>query len=372
MGAGKTLAKAALAAGISAGGCLLALSAAEYRPKREEKLPVKRTGAGSDRMAKEGEILTLLTWNIGFGCFDEHADFFKDGGTKVFPAGKDAVKNNIRQIGSRIASLAPDAVFLQEADQHSFRSHGIDEVSALAFSAAKGAGSVYTAFAENFNVFFVPYPVPPIGHVESGIVTISRWKLQEALRLSLPCPFRWPVRTCNLKRCLLLARIPVEDAEGVRTGRDLVLVNLHLEAYDDGEGKRAQTRALMDVLERERAKGNYVIAGGDFNQSFSDTDTSRYPVRDPGLWQCGRLDTRALGPSWQAVQDDTHPSCRSLDRPYAGADRDTFQYYVLDGFLVSDNIEILSVKTQDCGFAFSDHNPVVLRCRLKNGKEDSD
>ena len=370
----RALAKAALGAGIAAGGFLGALTAAEYRPKGEEKLPVTKTGEGSGRAAKEGETLTLLTWNIGFGCFDAGADFFKDGGTKIFPADKAAVERNIGNIGQGISSLHPDAVFLQEADQRSFRSHGIDEVSSLAAAAAEGGDPVYTAFAKNFNVLFVPYPVPPIGHVESGIVTISRLEPEREMRLSLPCPFRWPVRTCNLKRCLLLSRIPVQDAEGERTGRDLVLVNLHLEAYDDGAGKTAQTRALLKVLERERRKGNYVIAGGDFNQSFSTTDISRYPLRDSRLWQCGILDTGAFGENWQFAQDGEHPSCRSLDRPIAGADRDTFQYYVVDGFIASDNVEILSARTQDFGFASSDHNPVVLSCRLKprmdeNGKE---
>ena len=38
----------------------------------------------------------------------------------------------------------------------------------------------------------------------------------------------------------------------------LVAVNLHLEAYDDGEGKAAQTAMLFDILEEEYAKGNYV------------------------------------------------------------------------------------------------------------------
>ena len=50
--------------------------------------------------------------------------------------------------------------------------------------------------------------------------------------------------------------------------REPVLVNLHLEAYDDGEGKIAQTNQLRDYIEDEYAKGNYVIAGGDFNQVF--------------------------------------------------------------------------------------------------------
>ena len=33
---------------------------------------------------------------------------------------------------------------------------------------------------------------------------------------------------------------------------------------------------LKEVLEAERAKGNYVIAGGDFNQIFSDVDMSMW------------------------------------------------------------------------------------------------
>lgn len=50
----------------------------------------------------------------------------------------------------------------------------------------------------------------------------------------------------NLKRCLLVSRISVEG-----TDREFVLVNLHLEAYDDGEGKIAQTRQLAALLEAE-------------------------------------------------------------------------------------------------------------------------
>ena len=50
--------------------------------------------------------------------------------------------------------------------------------------------------------------------------------------MQLPCPFSWPTRIANLKRCLLVERIPIADSD-----KELVLVNLHLEAYDDGEGK---------------------------------------------------------------------------------------------------------------------------------------
>ena len=128
-----------------------------------------------------------------------------------------------------------------------------------------------------FKVEFFPIPVPPYGHIDSGIATYSSYPTASATRVQLPCPFSWPIRTFNLKRCLLITRIPVEG------GKELVIVNLHLEAYDDGEGKAAQAQMLMDILNEETAKGNYVIAGGDFNQSFSSVKVN-YPVF-PEQWQ---------------------------------------------------------------------------------------
>ena len=72
-----------------------------------------------------------------------------------------------------------------------------------------------------------------------------------------------------------------------------------------------------------------------------------------------------FGDDFNLLMDSDVPSCRSLDQPYAGADQDTFQYYIIDGYIVSNNIEVSSVETQDLGFVNSDHNPVVLKARLK-------
>lgn len=63
--------------------------------------------------------------------------------------------------------------------------------------------------------------------------------------------------------------------------------------------------------------------------------------------------------------DQQVPTCRSLDQPYAGADPDTFQYYMIDGFIISDNLSVQTLETQDYGFTASDHNPVLLELTLK-------
>jgi endonuclease/exonuclease/phosphatase family metal-dependent hydrolase len=146
--------------------------------------------------------------------------------------------------------------------------------------------------------------------------------------------------------------------------RKLAVINLHLEAYDSGKGKIAQTKKLKKILDEERKAGNYVIAGGDFNQVFSGVDVSKYPEKK-NKWRPGKIDEKEFSKGWQFKMDASVPTCRSMDRIYKGADKESFQYYMIDGFIVSDNIDVASVKTQDLEFKHSDHNPVVMTFMLK-------
>ena len=326
---------------------VLVVTVAEYRPADEEAVLLSGSGGGT---VTEGSTLTVLSWNIGYGGLSETADFFMDGGTGVRTQDEASVAANTNAVIDLIDTLDPDIVFLQEADKNSTRSWHIDETQRI--SAAEP--QYQTAFANNFKVMYMPYPIPFYGHIDSGIFTMTRFTADSARRYQLPCPFSWPVRTLNLKRCLLVERIPVDGSD-----RELVLINLHLEAYDSGEGKIAQTKMLAEFMQAELDKGNYVIAGGDFNQSFSSVDTSMYPLQGNGLWECGEIDTTAFSDAWQFLMDTTHPTCRSLDRPYDRED-DNFQFYMIDGFIVSDNLSVESMETLDLDFANSDHNPITM------------
>lgn len=116
-------------------------------------------------------------------------------------------------------------------------------------------------------------------------------------------------------------------------------------------------------------KGNYVIAGGDFNQTFSGTDTSMYPLQSSDLCACGLLDESSFSDSFTFQMDNSAPTCRSLDRPF-DSDDSTFQFYLIDGFIVSDNIEVETLRTLDKGFVNSDHNPVYMTFSLKDAKHN--
>lgn len=328
------------------------LTVFEYRPDDIENIEL--SGEASKTLST-GDTFTVLTWNTGYGALGDNADFFMDGGTMVYTADKERVNENLEAIAQEISDVNPDVIFLQEVDTVADRSYKINEVS---FFEDNNQGKV-SSYALNMDAIYIPYPIPPIGRTKVGILTLSSFDIASSSRISLPVPFKWPVSTCNFKKCVDVSRVPVEGSD-----KQLVLVNLHLEAYDSGEGKIAQTKMLHEILQTEVDAGNYVIAGGDFNQVFSNTDISAYPTYD-GLWQPGSIDISEFGSDFTFITDNSSPTCRSLNRCYLGADKDTFQYYVIDGFIVSDNIQIEACQTRNLSFVNTDHNPVILTVTLK-------
>ena len=337
---------------VAAAGVLVGyLSLREYKPADIEAVDVADEGG---KMVRFGEAITVLTFNTGYGALDSGEDFFMDGGSGVNADSVEQVNANVTGISGIISDADADVVFLQEVDRDSNRSKHVNQ--AEIYESLRSDDSF--AYATNFRCDFIPYPIPPIGKVEAGLVTLSRFQALEAERIALPTTYTWPVRVAQLKRCLLLERIPIHNSD-----KQLVLVNLHLEAYDDGEAKTIQTQVLANVLKSEYEKGNYCIAGGDFNQSLPSVDRDRYPVMDTQYFQAGVLDGSLFGPDWNFPADDSVPTARLLNQPYDPSDPLT-QYYMLDGFITSPNVQVNHVQTLDEGFKYSDHNPMLLNVTL--------
>lgn len=355
---GKLILGLILAAAVLVGGLVGYLTVTEYNPAYAE-LPDR--GANSIKEAAPGRSLRVVTFNTGYGALGEDADFFMDGGTGVNPASAEVVKQNMLGIESILRRTGGDILLLQEVDRESDRSFEMNQWLQYEYD-LKG---YETRFAPNYLCEYVPYPLPDtIGKVDSGIATYSRFDITSATRYALPCPFSWPVRAANLKRCMLVTRIPITDVtvtdEDGNVKNELVVVNVHLEAYDDGEGKAEQTRILMEFVEAEYAKGNYVVVGGDFNQTFPNA-VGAFPIKDSSTWMPGILEELPQG--WQYAYDASSPTCRLLNQPYDPNSSAT-QYYVIDGFIVSPNITVEKVKTLDEDFLYSDHNPVIIDITL--------
>jgi endonuclease/exonuclease/phosphatase family metal-dependent hydrolase len=323
----------------------------EYKPAALEEVSVTRNAVP---VVSTGQHLELYTWNIGYAALDSGADFFMEGGKGVRPASRSLVEKNIWAIQSFLAGSGADFVFLQEVDRNSRRSWEIDEAGYFA-----GTWKGSAAYALNYKCPFIPYPVPRFtGRVESGLLTLSVFNTYpQAERVALPEAFDWPLRLGQLKRCLLVERLPVRNSAA-----ELVLVNFHLEAYDSGEGREEQTRVLLEFLKTEYARGNYCVSGGDFNQNLPGAEEN-FPLKNADAGFIPGVFPFPLPEGFTLASDPVVPSARLLDKPYT--EREDHQFYVIDGFLVSPNVAVESVQTLDLDFRNSDHNPVKLTFSLR-------
>ena len=334
---------------IFAGGFLAFLTITEFKPEPVEDAEIIGTNTGD--MVKANEDITVISWNLGYGALGKDSDFAMDGGGKAPVADEAKVAQYVSGIRAALDEQ-PDAdiYMLQEIDSDSARSFNVDPRPIFSKS--------INAYAMNYSCPYVPYPWPPLGKVNSGLYTASDFSLVRAERISLPCPFKWPLRIANLKRCLLVSYLPIADDDAY-----LVVVNQHLEAYTEAEGRTAQMDQLMEFIQAEYEKGNYVIAGGDFNQTFPDT-LIRYPNTHPENWEAGVLEWDSIPEGFTYAFDPETPTCRLLNQPYDPSDTEGTQYYVIDGFILSPNLQLVSVETLDEGFENSDHNPVRLVVRI--------
>jgi exonuclease III len=192
-----------------------------------------------------------------------------------------------------------------------------------------------------------------MGKVLSGIAVMGKKIPSSSVRYSFPGKYGFPKQLFMLDRCFLVNRYPLAN------GRELVMINTHNEAFDPGEIRRAQMEYLKDFVLEEFSAGNYVIAGGDWNQCPPDfkSDFSKN-ITLSGQMTIGH-DFMPSGWTW--AYDNTVPSNRTVTSAYNPSVTATT---VIDFFLLSPNIKELSVKCIDLGFGNSDHNPVILQVQL--------
>lgn len=317
-----------------------------------------------------GQEYTALTYNIGFGAYGPDYSFFMDTGTMADGTpvqgkwgkarNRESVLANTRGALETIAVQDADFLLLQEVDVKADRSHQVDQ-SAMLKDGLPGYGAV---FACNFHTRYLLYPFhDPHGAVNAGLLTLSRYRIDEAVRRSYPVDESFFVKFTDLDRCFAQLRIPVEG------GGELVLINSHMSAYDEGGTVRArQLEMLCDVMQTEYEKGNYVIVGGDFNHALGEGTAEAFESGQqlPG-WVAQLTDADLPeGFSIQRAENQFQtPTCRTADLPWEpGVNYTT----VLDGFIVSDNVSA-TAENIDTNFAYSDHNPVKLTFRLGQAAE---
>lgn len=326
---------------------LIYATISDYRPDQRTLL-YENPQAGKI----DDSVFNLMTWNIGYCGLGRDMDFFYDGGKDVRPD-RSGSEENLAGVLEFVGGLdSCDFYLFNEVDIKSKRSYRINQFEAI----GEELGTVNNSFGKNFDVFFNPVPPrAPLGKILSGIATFSRHEPSSSARFSFPGNYSWPMGSFMLDRCFLVNRYPLIG------GKELLVISTHNSAYDDGRLRKAQMDYLHGFLTAEYAKGNYVLVGGDWNQTpYGFKPEFKQDIFD--TLQLTYVEPDYLPRNWTWLYDPHVPTNRRVDIPYeAGRTRTT----LIDFYLLSPNIEALAVKGVDLRFEHSDHHPVLARIRLR-------
>lgn len=300
----------------------------------------------------QGEPYTIVTQNIGFGAYTADFTFFMDGGEESRAESAESVKEVTNALADEVEGFSPDFILFQEVDTDSTRSHHVDQKAML----EERFADFDAVFGVNYHSPYLLYPLfEPIGASNSGLLTLSKHTVVDATRRQLPISGGLD-KLVDLDRCYTVSRIPTDN------GKELVIYNVHLSAYGGSEEIRnAQVQMLADDMKAEYDKGNYCIAGGDFNHDFTGDSTVKLNGATAEFGWAQPFPEGLLPSGITRCIDESAPTCRNCDVPY---EYGNFTI-IVDGFLVSNNVEAQYVRNVDAGFLYSDHNPVMLEFTLK-------
>lgn len=320
----------------------------EFQPSQIEDITIQNSGKEHINADQE---LRLLTWNIGYGGLGKEMDFFYEGGRMVRPD-KSSSKCYLQGISDVLKKQDfLDVILLQEVDFDSKRSYYADQSRMITTVLADYNVLLTTNYYSNY----VPVPIfNPMGKVKSGITTFSKYKPVNAKRVAAPGKYSFPKRLFMLKRCFLITRYNVDNS------KELVLINLHNSAFEDADDlRKGELKLLKQLIINEYEKGNYVIAGGDWNQNPSDLNLKnikKYNTRS--VWP---VEKDFLPEDWSWAFDPSIPTNRDVHESF---DLQSTTCTVLDYFVTSPNIKVISTKAIDLEFEFSDHQPVIIQLKL--------
>jgi len=343
------------------GGYVLYVVATFYRIEDNLTLEISNN---SDTMIELDKEYEIMTFNIGFGAYEQDYSFFMDTGemktgekvTGIYGKGKskESVLRNTNKSMEIAKSYDMDFYLFQEVDTDSDRAFHINQADIV----SDNFDSYASLFGQNFHSAFLALPLSDMhGAADAGIMTLSKYRVDGAVRKQYAIPEGFPAKYMDLDRCFTISRFDLEN------GKQFVLINSHLSAYDEGGiTRRKQVEELDEVLKEEYEKGNYVIVGGDFNHNIASGKYD-YPTEQIKPYWIYDLKDEDLTEGYTIVVADNVEkvgTCRAAEIPY---EKGVNHIDVLDGFIISDNISAIA-KNIDTEFIASDHNPVILKFKF--------
>lgn len=339
-------------------GYLLYLILTYHRIEDNVELTVYEPKAGIEmEKAETGKEYSIVTYNLGFGAYTPEFSFFMDGGKYSVAKDKESVLATIGGAAKLAGDMDADFYLFQEVDLDSTRSYHVNQYEMLTDVFEEYASN----YAVNYDSAFLFYPFnEPHGKSKAALVTFSRYEMKDALRRSLPISTSLS-KFFDLDRCYSRTTIEMEN------GKELCIYNLHLSAYGNSDEIRAgQVGMLCADMQADYEKGNYVICGGDFNHDLKNKELDEeneyswaYPFPREMLTEGFSLVIDMFSDEEKEAMTD---SARNADIPYE--EGVTFTV-TLDGYIVSDNVEVTGYEHIYTGYQYADHEPVVMSFQLK-------
>ncbi|QZY56388.1 hypothetical protein [Crassaminicella profunda] len=317
-----------------------------FQPPKEKRLKIN---IKTKECIKKHESLSILTWNIGYAGLGKEADFFMDGGKSMFPKSQKLIHNHLENIAKFIENDPSDLYLFQEVAVDSKITFYVNNLEKIQ-TALQKYNFVYSP-----SVYIEKFPI--IGKLLSGNAIFSRYLPDVSTRMALPLEKKGITGIFNQKYNFVVQRFLIEDST-----KEWVIVNLHLAAFDkDGKTRYEQLKEIKAFMLREYEKGNYVVVGGDWNHRLIKT-TFPYDTPKKHLFWIKDIPHDFKPEGWQWGVDRHHPTVRTLEKPYI---KDKNYTCVIDGFLVSPNVEIMKVNGFNLGFKDTDHHPVAIKVKRK-------
>ncbi len=295
------------------------------------------------------ETFTVMTYNIGY----------LSGMSNNLPVreSRGFFLRNLKTVASLLQDVRPDFVGFQEIDFGAHRSYGMNQLDSLALQAAYPQAAV----AVNWDKNYVPYPYwPPkvhFGRVLSGQAVLSRYPILSHERVVLPRPEDSPA----YYDAFYLDRLA--EVVTVDVGRPLVLINVHLEAYDTATRVR-QVKALVRLCEKYVADFPLLLIG-DFNSLPPSFDPRKLGSAE--FEAAARRDSTIALLLAQTGLKDAFP-----DSFYTAHERETYTFSSAAPQVKIDYVFYNATKIEPVQWFVatgagqaSDHLPVVVRFKLK-------
>jgi endonuclease/exonuclease/phosphatase family metal-dependent hydrolase len=271
--------------------------------------------------------------------------------------GKDFYDKNINLICSALSKASPDIVTLQEIDYDSERSFRVNQPEYI----ASRLGLQNIAYMPNWNKRYLPFPYwPPsvhYGRVYSGQAVLSGFEIISQKKHALP----EPASNSFFYNAFYFDRLLQETVISV-DGREIVVVNVHLEAWDVPT-REEHARLLLDLYKKISHKP--VIILGDFNspppyasklKNFPEGDPTEDYTNDKTISiVLSEKSLRMAIPEERYKKNEKQFFTYSSEKPYESIDHIFYNEKI---------IPVSSEVINDAGTG-SDHLPVYFQFKIR-------